>query len=106
MEEKRTLSDADIADLHTQYYNLTADLKQYRQLQWSRDFRKALPEQQKIIKSQYRFFKSALNGTLETLISQGKLQINAAIDALFNRFVSLKCKWAVSKYLRNYKSNK
>ena len=97
MEEKRTLSDADIADLHTQYYNLTADLKQYRQLQWSCDFRKALPEQQKIIKNQYRFFKFALNSALETLISQDKLQINVAIDALFNRFVSLKCKWDVSK---------
>lgn len=106
MEENRTLSKAEIAELHAQYYDLTADLKQYRQLQWSRDFRKALPEQQKSIKSQFRFFKSALNSLLETLISQNALQINVALDALFNRFVSLNCKWTVSKYLRNYNKEK
>lgn len=106
MEEKRTLSKAEIEELHAQYYDLTADLKQYRQLRRSRDFRKALPEQQKIINGQYRFFKSALNGALETLISQDGLNHSVAIDALFNRFVSFNTKWSVSKYLRNYKSKK
>ena len=106
MEEKRTLSNSERIGLNTQYYDLTADLKQYRRLQWSRDFKEAVPEQQKSIKSQYRFFKSALNGTLETLISQDGLNHNVAIDALFNRFVSFKTKWAVSKYLRVLHSNK
>lgn len=106
MEEKRTLPNPEIAGLNTQFYDLTSDLKQYRRLQWSRDFKKALPDQQKSIKSQYRFFKSALNSTLETLISQDGLNHSVAIDALFNRFVSFKTKWAVSKYLRNKHSNK
>lgn len=106
MEEKRTLPKPEIAGLNTQFYDLTEDLKKYSRLQWSRDFRKALPEQQKSIKSQYLFFKSALNRTLETLISQDGLNHSVAIDALFNRFVSFKTKWAVSKYLRNKHSNK
>lgn len=99
MEEKRTLSKAEIAELTTQYYDLTADLRQYRRLQWRRDFKKALPEQQKSIKSQYRFFKSALNGTLETLISQDGLNHNVATDALINRFVPLRMRWKVILYL-------
>lgn len=85
--------------MNSQYYDLTADLKQYRRLQWSRDFKKALPEQQKSIKSQYRFFKSALNGTLETLISQEGLNHNVATDALINLFVPLRLRWKVILYL-------
>lgn len=100
MEEKRTLSNAEIADLHTQYYNLTADLREYRRLLWSRDFKTAMPEMQRSIKSQYRFFKSSLHATLETLINEKSLNHNVAIDALFNRFVSFKTKWTVIKYLR------
>lgn len=99
MEENRKLPKAELVELNSQYYDLTADLKQYRRLQWSRDFKKALPEQQKSIKSQYRFFKSALNGTLETLISQEGLNHNVATDALINLFVPLRLRWKVILYL-------
>lgn len=99
MEENRKLPKAELVELNSQYYDLTADLKQYRRLQWSRDFKKALPEQQKSIKSQYRFFKSVLNGTLETLISQEGLNHNVATDALINLFVPLRLRWKVILYL-------
>lgn len=106
MEEKITLSESEIEDLHVQYYNLTSDLRQYRSLLRSRDIKKAIPEQQRNIKSQYSFFKSSLNGTLETLISQDRLRYNVAVNALFNGFVSFRTKIQVSKYLRNIRQKK
>lgn len=106
MEEKIKLSESEIEDLHVQYYNITSDLRQYRSLLRSRDLKKAISEQQRSIKSQYSFFKSALNGTLETLISQDRLRYNVAVNALFNGFVTFSTKRKVSKYLRSVTAKK
>ena len=106
MEEKRTLKKEEINELIEQYYNLTGDLNRYERLKWRRDFRNADKETKIRAMEQKKFFKAALNATLETLIDQDALPNNTAVAALFNRFVSFKTKWAVSKYLRVIHSNK
>lgn len=104
--EKRKLQKNEIEELVEQYQNLTEDLKRYRKLMWSRDFRNAVPEMRKNAKQQAAFFKSALNATVDTLIDQDALPTNTAIDALFNRFITFKTKWMVSDYLRNVRKEK
>lgn len=99
--KKRKLQKNEIEELVEQYQDLTDDLKRYRKLMWSRDFRNAVPEMRKNAKTQASFFKAALNATVDTLIDQDALPTNTAIDALFNRFITFKTKWMVRDYLRN-----
>lgn len=100
--EKRQLTKEEIDSLDKQYADLKATLDEYREVMQKRGYKKAYDQStREQAEKQFTFFKSALNETLITLMSQDGLKVITAIDALGCRYVKLSVKWRVSRYLRH-----
>ena len=101
MEENK-LSKEDLEQLNNLYYELTATLKSYKAGMRRKDYKQRFNETQRAkIEAQNRFFKTALNEALITLMDQRGLKVTTGKDALKNPFVIFSTKWKVSGYLRH-----
>lgn len=99
--EKRPLTPEELDQLEQQYYELTEELRSYRNGMRDRDYKAKFPKQEREhIKRQYKFLKNALNEGLGVLIDHEHLSVKTCIDVIGNPFCTLRTKWNVSKYMR------